>query len=190
MKVMAEGQYDGEMELRGTGLTPPDQWMIHFTSNAADIERSGFLYGTPDIDGLALTYGSVSSVPGYNFAMLADDEYALRTISEYTFGLDAREAVIFQSEAVEVSHYDDFAQGIFWGPSAAGPFIRIKCPLDPDDPEDADRLMEIDEPHDYPFDVLDERGDVVSSHPNLFSAIDAAIERGLELSRTAAGMAA
>ncbi|WP_327210584.1 hypothetical protein [Rhizobium leguminosarum] len=36
MKVMAEGQYDGEMELRGTGLTPPDQWMIHFTSSAAD----------------------------------------------------------------------------------------------------------------------------------------------------------
>lgn len=190
LEVFAEGHYKGEMEFRGDGLTSPDQWLIHFTPNAADVERSGFLYGTPEVKELALTYGSLSKAPGYNFALLADDEYALRTISEYSFGLDAREAIIFQSEAVEVAHYDDFAQGIFWGPSVAGPFVRIKCPLDPDVEEDEERLMDIGEPHDYPFDVLDEHGDVVSSHENLFAAIEAAIARGLELKAAAAGMAA
>jgi len=183
LDAISAGAYRGEMELRGEGLTSPEQWLIHFGPHASEIAESGFLFGTPDVRRLALTYGSESAVPGYNFAILADDEYALRTISQYEFGLSAREAVLFQGEAVEVVHYDDFAQAVFWGPSIQGPFVRIRCPLDPDDPDDAGTLAGIEEPHDLPFEVLDKEGNAISSHPDMFSAIDAAMARGLEMGK-------
>lgn len=183
LEAAREGRFLGDMTLLEDDLVPPSTWLVHFGDDAAAIAEQGFRKGTPSMDSLHLCYGADSSVPGYNFAMFADDEFGLRTLSEYTFGSEAKEAVLFQSEAVKLGHYDDFTQAVFWGPDVEGPFVRIRCPLDPNNEEDEDRLMELEAPHRYPWDVIATDGSTRSSHRNLFEAVDAAIEYHAELLR-------
>ncbi|MNU53025.1 hypothetical protein D3C71_420480 [compost metagenome] len=185
LEAALEGRFLGDMELLEPGLLPATTWLVHFGGDADSIAERGFTKGTPEMDSLHLCYGADSAVPGYNFAMLADDEFGLRTLCEYTFGSQARDAVIFQSAAVKLGHYDEFTQAVFWGPEVEGPFIRIRCPLDPDNEDDEDRLMELEEPHRYPWDVVAADGSTRSSHRNLFEAIDAAVEYHAELTRSA-----
>lgn len=175
------GRFTRDLELLETDLLPSTTVLVHFSRDARQIAKEGFRYGTADMDSLGLSYGAKSKEPGFNYAMLADDEFGLRTLCEYDFGADATSAVVFQSSCVKFGHYDEFVQSIFWGPDVSSPFVVLECPLDPMDEDDEERLEELAEPHNYPWDVLDQEGVVLSSHDNLFDALDAAAAHLKEL---------
>lgn len=100
-----------------------NQWLIHFTDNAADVALGGFKYGVSEMEKLGLTthlgefdkkYG------GYNFAYLLSDfsKYAPggHRNTGYKYG---KEAVIFRASGIKVWHHsDEEPQVIFYGNTA------------------------------------------------------------------------
>jgi len=94
-------------------------WLVHFTDDAASIERNGFEYGHEEFEGLHLTtwYGENTRRrnPGYNFAFRVFTTEAVSAADTQKYG---KEAVIFWGSGVEVEHYGDMErQIIIWGPS-------------------------------------------------------------------------
>ena len=92
-------------------------WLIHFTSEAADIAENGFRFGFDSMQGLGLTTwytdAKRKSGPGFNFAYPAESKKALEREDSY-----GSEAVIFWGGGVHGYHTgDEESQIIFWGPS-------------------------------------------------------------------------
>lgn len=92
-----------------------DDWLIHGTNHAADIESGGFTRGVWDYATLGLTtwFKDEAKTGGFNFAFYAEafDEDAV-----LAYG---KEAVIFQASGIETYHWaDNQQQIIFWGSSA------------------------------------------------------------------------
>ena len=101
-----------------------DKWWVHFTNDAADIERNGFAYGESDPMQLGLTTWKSKEAkrgPGYVFAF-APSEAVLRNfggLAYRAFGKYGREAVVFRADAVVAYHHgDNETQAISWGPEA------------------------------------------------------------------------
>lgn len=87
-----------------------NEWLIHFSDNAYDIWKNGFIYATNDIDNLAYSgAGSIKNKDneGYDFAYLASE------FGKYAF--DWRngkpkygdEAVMFRASGVKATHFGD-----------------------------------------------------------------------------------
>ena len=98
-----------------------EQWLVHFTNKAYDIENKGFTIGTDDINKLGLTThlsDSEKKYGGYNFAYTIYDfnKYAKSWkgwAKVYKYG---KEVVIFRCSGVRAQHYSDQEyQTIFWG---------------------------------------------------------------------------
>lgn len=98
-----------------------NQWLIHFTNDAEQISREGFIYGVNELTKLGLTthlsefekkYG------GYNFAYTLNSfvKYATARRGVYKYG---EEAVLFRASGIESWHYaDEEPQVIFYGDTA------------------------------------------------------------------------
>lgn len=87
-----------------------NEWLIHFSDNAADIWRNGFIYATNDIDYLAYSgAGSTNNKDseGYDFAYLAS-EFMRYAFDDYhgtpKYG---NEAVMFRASGVKATHFGD-----------------------------------------------------------------------------------
>lgn len=173
------GRFRNEMTLLSEAVLPADTWLFHISNDAESIARTGFAKGSVFEANLALAYGAASTAPGYNFALLADDAYHLQTLVEYDFANGQYEAILFRSAGVHLRHYDDFDQVCFWGPDADGPFVRLVMALDPNDEDNEATLDE--EPHTWPWNVVDAEGVVVSEHEDLLTAIDGGIAYGEKL---------
>jgi hypothetical protein len=101
-----------------------DKWWVHFTNDAADIERSGFAYGERDPMQLGLTTLKSKGAkrgPGYVFAF--DPHVAVHQNfggwAHSASGKYGREAVVFRADAVVAYHHgDEETQAISWGPEA------------------------------------------------------------------------
>ena len=100
----------------------PEQWLVHFSSDAPDICANGFTRGVP------LRHGDWTSASGrdyqgsgYNFAAAATDENALMFWAE-----NAPAAVVFRAEGVRSYHYDGFYQIVFRGSEAKRPMYLIE----------------------------------------------------------------
>lgn len=98
-----------------------EQWLVHFTNKAYDIENKGFTIGTDDVNKLGLTTNlsdSAKKYGGYNFAYTIYDfnKYAKSWkgwVKGYKYG---EEIVIFRCSGVRAKHYsDEEYQTIFWG---------------------------------------------------------------------------
>lgn len=92
-----------------------DEWLIHGTNNASDIESGGFTRGVWDYTTLSLTTHFVDSVKtgGFNFAFYADKFHESDVLA---YG---KEAVVFQASGIETWHHgDQQRQIIFLGSTA------------------------------------------------------------------------
>lgn len=107
-------------------------WLVHFSANAEDITMSGFEYGQIDPGMLHLTKHLSDKMrkesEGFNFGYGALDisgrkaKEAWRAYSDESIA----GAVLFQSAAVQVTHYgDQELQAIFWGPNVSE-FILLR----------------------------------------------------------------
>lgn len=101
-----------------------NQWLIHFTNNADDVARQGFLYGVDEMDKLGLTTNLSDfnkKYGGYNFAYLLKDfdRYGVSRGSyanRYKYGSDA---VVFNASGIKLWHHgDQEPQVIFYGKTA------------------------------------------------------------------------
>lgn len=102
------------------GVVESGEWLVHFSDDASDIARKGFVHGHPDERTLGLTTWFVDSVrksePGWNFGFIASSPDAIVAAQERKYG---RHAVLFQAPGVRAHHWgDEEEQVIFWGPSA------------------------------------------------------------------------
>ena len=97
-----------------------NQWLIHLTSYALDIWKDGFLYGTDDIEDLALTtYNTHDSKKhgGYNFAYTINDfiKYGNNGDHDHKFKYGDN-AILFKCSGVRAWHTgDEEYQTIFYG---------------------------------------------------------------------------
>lgn len=92
-----------------------DEWLIHGTNYASDIESGGFTRGVWDYATLSLTTQLVDSVKtgGFNFAFYAD-KFSESDVLAY-----GKEAVVFQASGIETWHHgDQQRQIIFLGETA------------------------------------------------------------------------
>lgn len=101
--------------------TPDARWLVHFSDDAEEIARSGFIYGQPDESLLALTTHFTDEVrrkrSGWNFAFEHDSPEAFSASRARKYG---RDAVLFRARYVLATHYGDMErQAIFWGPSVS-----------------------------------------------------------------------
>jgi len=97
------------MDYEGTGSP---KWQVHFTDDPYGIASSGFEYGHPEIDGIALTTWKKDRKKrgGFNFSFDADS-----VPNQTSYG---KNAVIFPTGAINVFHHGDQEhQNIFWGPT-------------------------------------------------------------------------
>jgi hypothetical protein len=102
-----------------------NQWLIHFTNSAKDIENSGFKYGVKDYTmlGLTLLLGDFEKeYGGYNFAFRLESfqhtkrDYYDEYTDEYSYG---KEVVIFRASGIEGWHNRDGEyQVLFYGNTA------------------------------------------------------------------------
>lgn len=92
------------------------QWLVHFSDNASEIWKEGFVYATDDIDRLGYTdAGSTKgkSNEGWCFA------YTVNNIKHYGFHNYGSEAVMFIASGVKARHFgDEEYQVVFWNNSA------------------------------------------------------------------------
>lgn len=104
------------MEYTGT---VKDQWLIHFTEDAASIAEKGFTLGISEIEHLGLTtHIKYKPGAGFNFAYLLKDyhKHGRGRGGKWKYG---PEAVIFRASGIEVYHHgDEEPQVIFWGATA------------------------------------------------------------------------
>lgn len=100
------------------GYMPPDEWLIHFSDDADEIWQTGFKYGQPNMDRLALTshqHKAQKSTGGYDFAFVASGRDAATAAKNSKYG---RHAVMFKAAGIPIYHYsDEETQVVFWGPS-------------------------------------------------------------------------
>lgn len=99
-------------------LVPRQTWLVHFSDDADDIARNGFLYGHEDARTLALTtwFRNRKMGPGWNFSLRAGGRDAQSVFRKGKYG---KNAVLFRSAGVEVYHSgDEETQVILWGPNA------------------------------------------------------------------------
>lgn len=92
-----------------------DEWLIHGTNNAKEIELDGFTRGVWDFSSLALTTHLVDSIKtgGFNFAFYAEKFHESDVLA---YG---KEAVVFQATGIETWHHgDQQRQIIFVGNTA------------------------------------------------------------------------
>lgn len=98
-----------------------NKWLIHFSDDAYNIAKNGFIYGVDDIDLLAYTTHlnqSAKEQGGYNFAYLASD------FDRFYKGFHGKpkygsEAVLFRASGVKLWHIgDEEYQVIFYGDTA------------------------------------------------------------------------
>lgn len=92
-----------------------DEWLIHGTNHAADIESGGFTRGVWDYATLGLTtwFKDEGKTGGFNFAFYAGSFHESEVLA---YG---KEAVLFQASGIETYHHgDQQRQIIFWGGSA------------------------------------------------------------------------
>ena len=92
-------------------------WLVHFTDNANMIKNKGFIYGHPEMAGLAVTTWKDNrhEKSGFNFAFIADGEDAIK---ESNFSNYGSQAVIFYAGGIITYHTADQEQQIlFWGPN-------------------------------------------------------------------------
>lgn len=113
------GYTKGSMSLDSKKYLPRTTWLLHFSDNARDIARNGFIYGADEMDRLALTTNFSDKTrfahKGYNFAFTVPSRDASNAASEGKYG---REAVMFMSSGVKTYHYgDEEHQVVFWGNS-------------------------------------------------------------------------
>jgi hypothetical protein len=108
------------MHFHGPSLLPESTWLVHFTRDAENISRNGFLHGEEEVRWLAATTthhaGHLPSepTPGYNLAYPALSSDAEEAASKGWYG---EEAVFFQTAGVAAHHHGDRSrQVIFWGP--------------------------------------------------------------------------
>jgi len=110
-----------------------NQWLIHFTNNADDIEQQGFTKGVNDMTKLGLTTNLSSfekEYGGYNFAYTINDfkKYAGRGYhlgGGYKYG---SEAVIFMASGIRLWHNsDEEYQTIFYGNTARNIIAVTPC---------------------------------------------------------------
>lgn len=98
-------------------ILPKNTWLIHFSKNARAIYKSGFKYGVSDKSLLAYTElfdndDDIKNKQGWNFAFKADD---LKDLNDY-ISRYGKDALMFQSSGVEVTHEDgDENEIIFQG---------------------------------------------------------------------------
>lgn len=107
---------------------PQGTWMIHFSDNADEISREGFLFGHPRYRGLAYTCFKEDgrfSEPGFNYAFRAEDKFI--DYPQWSEGFGGL-AVMFRSSGVRAYHSGDGAhEVIFWGPSVRRFVLLRKC---------------------------------------------------------------
>lgn len=100
------------------GFMPPGEWLIHFSDDAEEIWRTGFRFGQPSMDRLALTsyqHKSQKAGGGYDFAFVAQSRHAIAAANKVRYG---RDAVMFKAAGIPVYHSsDEETQIVFWGPS-------------------------------------------------------------------------
>jgi 8-oxo-dGTP pyrophosphatase MutT (NUDIX family)/GNAT superfamily N-acetyltransferase len=93
-----------------------DEWLVHFSDDAASIAREGFKYGVSDPGRLAVTtnFGKDEKEGGgYNFAFTPDDVF------QHEDGRWGKHCVVFKASGIETTHViDEFTQVIFWGADA------------------------------------------------------------------------
>jgi len=114
---------------------PKGTWLIHFTKRKKELLQNGFKYGTPDWEGIGMSWGSISSKKekGYNYAFEPDDiieKYgSINSAAEHWHG----EPIWFKltDKAIKNYHFgDEIEQVIFWGEDASkltdiNPFNKI-----------------------------------------------------------------
>lgn len=92
-----------------------NEWLIHFSDNAAHIAYEGFKYATEDMNELGYSgAGQISnkSSEGWDFAYLAND--CPRDGNKY-----GSDAVMFQASGIKATHYgDEEEQVMFWNKDA------------------------------------------------------------------------
>jgi len=100
------------------GYLPPNEWLIHFSDDADEIWQSGFRFGQPNMDRLALTsyqHSSQKAGGGYDFAFVAQSRHAAAAANKARYG---RDAVMFKAAGIPIYHSsDEETQVVFWGPS-------------------------------------------------------------------------
>ena len=94
-------------------------WLVHFTNNAYNIVKEGFLYGHEEFTGLGLTTWKSEEYrkkySGYNFAFDIDSKYAKFASGSGIYG---KEAVVFWGSGIKAYHWgDEEDQILFYGPS-------------------------------------------------------------------------
>lgn len=118
-ELMSDPHSPAYLHFSGVRLLPEGTWLVHFSDDAGDISRRGFVYGHADERTLALTTLLADDVrfdeAGWNFAFEAASADALRAAAENKYGSSA---VLFRAAAVSAVHASDGErQAIFWGPS-------------------------------------------------------------------------
>jgi len=108
-----------------------NQWLIHFTDNAEEIQEYGFVYGVADLWDAAWTNETedVSKTEGYNYAFAVKDFLHDQSAAWQVYG---KEAVLFRADGIRVWHIgDDEHQVIFWGRDAADMVVLQPDPTIP-----------------------------------------------------------
>ena len=101
-----------------------NKWLVHFSDNAYNIAKEGFMYGTQELDRLA--YSGCGDIynkygKGYDFAYEAESATDVFQCLDRHFNTPkyGSEMVLFMASGVEVWHDgDEERQVIFYGPSA------------------------------------------------------------------------
>jgi hypothetical protein len=115
------------LSARDNRLLPAQTWLVHFSDNAYDISREGFMFGMHDVSKLGLTthYSNKSfekSGGGYNFAFIANGRYARWAAETGKYG---REAVMFQNSGVRAYHFSDEEEQIMFNGADVDPRMII-----------------------------------------------------------------
>lgn len=92
-----------------------NEWLIHFSDNAAEISYQGFKYATDDMNNLGYSgSGKIKgkTSEGWDFAYIADE--CPRDGNKY-----GKDAVMFQASGIKATHYgDQEEQVMFWNKDA------------------------------------------------------------------------